>query len=191
MKINIFWFRRDLRLDDNNALFQAASSGLPVLPVFIFDTNITDELPADDPRITFIYETLSSINNKLAEYGSSVLILKGDPESIWEELVRSYDINAVYINKDYEPYAIQRDNAIETLLKKHGIALLKFKDQVIFEESEIIKSDNNPYTVFTPYKNRWLKDLEAKLPLKIFDSSNLKQVLFHKLLNFLSPEDGV
>ena len=111
MKINIFWFRRDLRLDDNNALYQAASSGLPVLPVFIFDTNITDELPADDPRIRFIYETLSSINNKLTEYGSSVLILKGDPESLWEKLVRSFDINAVYINKDYEPYAIQRDNA--------------------------------------------------------------------------------
>ena len=103
-------------------LFQAAGSGLPVLPLFIFDTNITDELPADDPRITFIYETLSSINNKLTEYGSSVLILKGDPESVWKELVRSYDINAVYINKDYEPYAIQRDNNIEALLKKHGIA---------------------------------------------------------------------
>jgi deoxyribodipyrimidine photo-lyase len=182
-KIDIFWFRRDLRLDDNNALFQAASSGLPVLPLFIYDSNITDELTADDPRITFIYETLFAINSKLAEYGSSVLILKGDPESLWEELVRSYDINAVYVNKDYEPYAIHRDNNIEALLKKHDIAFKKFKDQVIFEEEEIIKSDNKPYTVFTPYKNRWLKNLEAKLPLRIFDSSNVKQFYF-KIFDF-------
>ncbi len=186
MKINIFWFRRDLRLDDNNALFQAASSGLPVLPLFIFDSNITDELPANDPRITFIYETLSSINNTLTEYDSSVLILKGDPESLWEELVGSYDINTVYVNKDYEPYAIQRDNIIEALLKKHGIAFQKFKDQVIFEEEEIIKSDNKPYTVFTPYKNRWLKNLEAKLPLRIFDSSNVKQ-FYSKTFEFPAP----
>jgi deoxyribodipyrimidine photo-lyase len=162
-------------LDDNNALFQAASSGLPVLAIFIFDNNITDELPANDPRITFIYETLSSINNKLAEYGSSLLILKGDPESLWEELVRSYDINAVYVNKDYEPYAIQRDNVIQALLRKHCIVFQKFKDQVIFEEGEILKSDNKPYTVFTPYKNRWLKNIEEKLPLRIFDSLREKQ----------------
>jgi deoxyribodipyrimidine photo-lyase len=175
MKINIFWFRRDLRLDDNNALFHATSSGLPVLPVFIFDNNITDELPANDPRITFIYETLSSINNTLTEYGSSVLILKGDPESLWKELVGSYDINTVYFNKDYEPYAIQRDNIIETLLKTYGIAVQKFKDQVIFEEDEILKSDKKPYTVFTPYKNRWLRNLEEKLPLRMFDSFKVKQ----------------
>jgi deoxyribodipyrimidine photo-lyase len=168
MKINIFWFRRDLRLDDNNALFQATSSGLPVLPLFIFDNNITDELPDNDPRITFIYETLSSINSKLAEYDSSVLILKGDPESLWEELVRSYDINTVYVNKDYEPYAIHRDDSVEALLGKKGISLLRFKDQVIFEEDEILKGDKTPYTIFTPFKNRWLKHLDAILPLKVF-----------------------
>jgi deoxyribodipyrimidine photo-lyase len=184
-KINIFWFRRDLRLDDNNAFFQATSSGLPVLPLFIFDNNITDELPANDPRLSFIYETLSSINDKLNESGSSVLILKGDPESIWEELVRSYEINTVFFNKDYEPYAIQRDKAIETLFIKNGIAFQKFKDQVIFEEDEILKSDNNPYTVFTPYKNRWLKNLEANLPLRISDSINVK-LLYPETFNFPS-----
>ena len=88
MKINVFWFRRDLRLEDNNALFQATSSDLPVLPLFIFDTNITEELPADDPRITFIYETLCSINNKLAEYGSSIFILRGDPVIFMEKTDR-------------------------------------------------------------------------------------------------------
>jgi deoxyribodipyrimidine photo-lyase len=171
MKINVFWFRRDLRLEDNNALFQSTSSGLPVLPVFIFDTNITEELPADDPRITFIYESLRSINNKLAEYGSSIFILRGDPVTSWKKLTGTFDINAVYINKDYEPYAIQRDNSVEKLLKEDGIALLRFKDQVIFEESEIVKSGNDPYTVFTPYRNRWLKDLIEVLPIKNFDQN--------------------
>jgi deoxyribodipyrimidine photo-lyase len=158
MKINIYWFRRDLRLDDNSALNQALKSGLPVLLMFIFDTNITNELPADDPRVSFIYERLSSINYELKKSGSSVSVLKGDPVKIWNEVIVSYDINSVYINKDYEPYAIQRDDAIEALLKKNQIKLLRFKDQVIFEEEEILKSDNKPYTVFTPYKNRWLQE---------------------------------
>jgi deoxyribodipyrimidine photo-lyase len=176
-KINIFWFRRDLRLDDNIALFQAAGSGLPVLPVFIFDTNITSGFPADDPRITFIYEMLLSINHKLAEYNSSVFILKGDPLSSFVRLTESYDINAVYINKDYEPYAIHRDNLIEDLLKKKGISFFKFKDQVIFEEDEILKSDNKPYTVFTPYKNCWLKNLEGNPKVKICDTLPGNQLL--------------
>ena len=158
MKINVFWFRRDLRLDDNTALDKALSSGLPVLPLFIFDNNTTDELQTDDPRINFIYESLASINGELTKKGSSVLILKGDPAKTWKELLVLYDINAVYANKDYEPYSIQRDNAIEKLLERKGISFLRFKDQVIFEESEILKPDNTPYTVFTHYKNRWLKE---------------------------------
>ena len=185
--INIFWFRQDLRMDDNNALYQAASADLPILPLFIFDTNITDELPSDDPKITFIYETLSSINKKLAEYGSSLLLLKGDPESLWEELVRTYEINTVFVNKDYEPYAIERDNTIETLLKKRGIKFLKFKDRVIFEEDLILKSDNKPYTVFTAYKNRWLKEIETIIPLKVFHA-DLRNRLYRMNYEFPSPD---
>jgi deoxyribodipyrimidine photo-lyase len=177
-KINIFWYRRDLRLEDNTALHHAALAGLPVLPVFIFDTNITDELPAGDPRITFIYETLSSINNQLAAFNSSILIMKGDPLSSWQKLTVSLDINAVYINKDYEPYAIHRDDAVEDLLRENGIPLLRFKDQVIFEENEILKGDNTPYTVFTPFNKRWLKHIEGILPLKVVED--------HPEANFLS-----
>ena len=158
MKINIFWFRRDLRLDDNTALDKALSSGLPVLPVFIFDTNIIEELQPDDPRINFIYESLARINAELNKTGSSVLIRKGDPAETWKELMELYDINAVYTNKDYEPYSIQRDNTIEKLLQRKGISFFIFKDQVIYEEREILKHDNTAYTVFTPYKNRWLKE---------------------------------
>jgi deoxyribodipyrimidine photo-lyase len=161
--INIFWFRRDLRLEDNTALDKALASGLPVLPVFIFDTNITDELPHDDARISFIHETLSDINNILQKAGCSIYVLKGDPEEKWEEIIVSFDINAVYINKDYEPYAIRRDNAVEELLEKNRISLLRFKDQVIFEESEVLKPDSKPYAIFTPYKNRWLKKLGENL----------------------------
>ncbi|MBP1665982.1 MAG: phrA [Bacteroidetes bacterium] len=127
MKINIFWFRRDLRIEDNTALDRALSSGLPVLPVFIFDTNITDELPADDPRIGFIHERLSDIDMNLRKSGSSLNVLIGNPEEKWKELVASLDVNAVYINKDYEPYAAMRDKEIEELLKKRGIGLFRFK----------------------------------------------------------------
>jgi deoxyribodipyrimidine photo-lyase len=164
MKINIFWFRRDLRLDDNTALDNALHSELPVLPVFIFDENIIEELPADDSRISFIYYTLSSINKELNKSGSAILIKKGNPEKVWKELIASYNINSVYYNKDYEPYAIQRDNVIEKLLVSNGITVKKYKDQVIFEEREILKSDNSPYTVFTPYKNRWLEKLRTLPP---------------------------
>jgi deoxyribodipyrimidine photo-lyase len=166
LKINIVWLRRDLRLDDNSALINALEAGLPVLTVFIYDTNIINELPTDDPRISFIYETLASINNELMNRGSSVYILKGNPVQLWQELIASFDINAVYINKDYEPYAIRRDNAVEDLLRKKQIPLLRFKDQVIFEEKEISKSDNNPYTIFTPYKNRWLEKISVQLPFR-------------------------
>lgn len=161
MKLNIFWFRRDLRLEDNTALNRALASDLPVLPVFIFDTNIIEELPPDDSRISFIHGTLSDINKSLQKNGSSVYVLKGDPGVLWQELSKTFDINAVFINKDYEPYAIQRDNEVEGILKRKGISLLRFKDQVIFEENEIIKSDNKPYTVFTPYKNSWMKKLST------------------------------
>ena len=166
MKLNIFWFRRDLRLEDNTALEKALASGLPVLPVFIFDTNIIDELPRDDARISLIHEKLLEINGILNRSGSSVKVLKGDPAKIWKQLISESDIHAVYINKDYEPYAINRDNKIEQILKKNGIKLFGFRDQVIFEEGEITKTDNNPYTIFTPYKNRWMKVLNEN-PLRM------------------------
>jgi deoxyribodipyrimidine photo-lyase len=190
MKINIFWFRRDLRLEDNTALHHALSAGLPVLPVFIFDTNITEELPIDDPRISFIYKTLSAINRELQKSGSSVSVLKGDPVTKWKDLIVSFDINSVFVNKDYDPYAIQRDNEIEVLLKKHQIPLLRFKDQVIFEEREILKSNYNSYTIFTPYKNRWLQKLAADMPLKmLFTSKKEMQGYFRCRFSFPSMED--
>lgn len=182
MKINISWFRRDLRLEDNTALREALNSGSPVLPLFIFDTNIINELPADDPRISFIYETLSSMNKVLQKEGSSFYIVKGDPEKVWRDLIASFDINSVFINKDYEPYGIERDAKIESLLKKNHINFLKFKDHVIFEEKEILKTDKNPYTIFTPYKNKWLQKFSSDLPLFTIDQKNKS----HNYLSYAS-----
>jgi len=160
MKINVFWFRRDLRLDDNTALNNALKEGLPVLALFIFDTDIIDELPADDARISFIHEKLSGINRELKMHGSSLLVLKGEPLAIWKKLKESYDISRVFINKDYEPYSITRESRVENYLNSNGITLFRFKDQVIFEENEVLTNDLKPYTVFTPYSKKWLQKLK-------------------------------
>ena len=189
MKINIFWFRRDLRLEDNTGLYKSLNSGFPVLPVYIFDTNITDDLPPDDPRISFMYKSISLINIDLQKSGSSILILKGDPEKIWKKLLASYEINAVYVNKDYEPYSIRRDNKIEILLQRHQIQFLRFKDQVIFEEKEILKSDGNPYTIFTPYKNKWLNIIADGQHLKNLNKSEETRNYYKNSLSFPSTGD--
>lgn len=188
-KINIFWFRRDLRLNDNTALSNALDAHLPVLPVFIFDNNIISELSDDDPRVSFIHKTLEEINNELNKSSSSVLILKGDPEIVWKKLIASFDINEVYINKDYEPYAIDRDNRIKIILDQHNITLNKFKDQVIFEGNEILKSDRNPYTIFTPYKNRWLLNIQFGSLKKNLHSNNTSANFFKCNHPFLSLKE--
>lgn len=165
--ISIVWFRRDLRLEDNSALDAALETGLPVLTVFMFDVNIIEELPVNDPRITFIYDNLTNIHQKLRKSGSSLLVRKGDPVKILDELTSKYNIDSVYINRDYEPYAIKRDQKAESLLRKKGIALKYFKDQVIHEGEEVLKDDGKPYTVYTPYKNKWLKNfykIKIQLP---------------------------
>jgi deoxyribodipyrimidine photo-lyase len=160
-KISVFWFRRDLRLEDNTALARALESGHAVLPLFIFDTQIIDELDHDDARVSFIYMQLQSIHQQLIALKSSLHVFKGDPLLVWKEVLTSYEINAVYVNKDYEPYALKRDREIEELLKIRGIPFHRFKDQVIFEEGEIVKNDGKPYTVFTPYKRKWIEKFQG------------------------------
>lgn len=155
-KISFFWFRRDLRLTDNPGLWTALKNESHVVPLFIFDTDITDELRKNDARISFIYNTLRQINAKFNERNSSLLIMKGKPLNVWKQLISTYKINSVYLNKDYEPYAIDRDLEIEKLLTSKGISLHAFKDQVIFEPEEVLNNQNKPYTVYTPYKNKWL-----------------------------------
>jgi deoxyribodipyrimidine photo-lyase len=178
MKLALFWFRRDLRFEDNTALHTALNSNNIVLPVFIFDDNILDELPDNDPRVNFIYDTLISLNKRLSKIQSSILVLKGKPLEIWKELIETYDISSVYVNRDYEQYAIERDEKIAHLLLKNGIELLDFKDQVIHEKSEVMKADGSPYTVFTPYKNKWLEHYTPTAVLPEVDYRNFHKKLF-------------
>lgn len=171
-EISFFWFRRDLRLDDNVGLFKSLQSQYLVIPLFIFDDAILDSLPKNDARVGFIHESLSIINQKLQEIGSSLLVKKGKTVAIWKELIQEFEIAAVFFNKDYEPFAIQRDWAISELLKANNINSFLFKDQVIFEEMEISKADGLPYTVYTPYKNKWLEKYNSMAPIPEYDTSD-------------------
>jgi deoxyribodipyrimidine photo-lyase len=154
-KTIFFWFRRDLRLEDNTGLLKALEEGAPIQPLFIFDTNIIDELSRDDPRVSFIYAQLERIHLQLRDRGSSLLVMNGNPVEILRRLMDSERIAAAYANKDYEPYARERDSTIGAMLKRRQIPFHLFKDQVIFEGDEVVKKDGKPYTVYTPFKRRW------------------------------------
>ncbi len=163
MKCNFFWFRRDLRLDDNAGLYHALKQDLPVIPIFIFDDNILKRLEdRSDARVTFIHDVISEIKEKLKELGSDLMIKYGDPIDVWTELVDKFDINAIYCNRDYESYAINRDQAVEQVLRAKNASLRTFKDHVIFEKDEVLKDNGEPYTVFTPYKRKWLARLDSR-----------------------------
>lgn len=162
-KISIFWFRRDLRLEDNAGLYHALRSGRPVLPVFIFDREILDQLEdRADARLSFIHDAVSSLHRALGEMGSTLLVRIGKPIEVFQALLAELDIAAVYTNRDYEPYAIARDQAVRDLLQIHGATFHDYKDHVIFDRDEVVKDDGKPYTVFTPYSKKWLAKLGSK-----------------------------
>jgi deoxyribodipyrimidine photo-lyase len=180
----IFWFRRDLRLDDNAGLHHALRRNDTVLPMFIFDTNILNQL--DDPfdaRVDFIHRSLKILKDEIEQLGSSLLILHGDPKEIFGTL----NAKAVYTNHDYEPYARMRDEHVEKILKAKGIEFNSFKDQVIFEKDEVIKDDGTPYTVFTPYSKKWKSKLDhfclKSYPIKkyLYRFKSLKPLPFPSL----------
>jgi deoxyribodipyrimidine photo-lyase len=170
--MNVFWFRRDLRLEDNAALFHALSEEENVLPIFIFDKNILSELPKDDARVTFIHLLLENINSALQKHKSSLAVFYGEPEKVFAELIQEYQVSAVFANHDYEPYAIKRDTEISKLLKAHGIPFKTSKDQVFFEKSDIVKDDGTPYVVFTPYSKKWLGQFH-KMEMRHYRSEDL------------------
>jgi len=160
--VALCWFRRDLRLDDQAALYHALRSGWKVVPVFIFDRNILDSLhtakdgtPTTDRRVEFIHAALANIHAALIKKGSSLQVFYGTPADAFRHWLQEYDVKAVFTNHDYEPYAQQRDEAIRTLLQEQGIAFQTSKDHVIFEKDEVVKDDGKPYTVFTPYSRKW------------------------------------
>ena len=163
-ELNIFWFRRDLRLYDNSGLSEATNGKLKVIPLFIFDTSITDKLPHDDKRINFIYDNLKKMDENLKkDFNSSITVYKGNPTEIFNKITSEYKINTVYTNNDYEPYAISRDNSIKKILSDKNIEFKSFKDEVIFEKNEVVKDDGKPYVVYTPYMRKWKSIFNADL----------------------------
>ena len=173
-KVSIFWFRRDLRLEDNMGLNHALSSNSPVLPIFIFDTEILDQLPENDARVTFIHKTIKGLSDHLKQnYNSSIAMYSGNPVEVFNSLANNYSIDVVYANHDYEPYALERDAAIKKLLTAKNVTFYTYKDQVVFEKDEIVKSDGKPYVVYTPFKNRWKEKFNPEKHLGFSDKPSI------------------
>lgn len=161
---NVFWFRRDLRLNDNAGLYHALRADYPVLAVFIFDRHILDKLQDKaDARVQFLHQTLEDLKKELQSLGSDLLVKYGKPEEIWPKIIAEFDINAVYTNHDYESYAIERDANVAEILAQGGQSFHTFKDHVIFEKLEVTKDDGLPYTVFTPYSRKWRAKLASRM----------------------------
>ncbi len=162
-EISIFWFRRDLRLEDNKGLYNALkNSHVPVLAIFIFDTDILDHLPKNDARLSFIIKCLNGLNKDLKAHKTAIQCFKGKPVEVFSNIFKKYRVKKVFTNTDYEPYARERDQKIAALCQKNESSFCSSKDHVIFEKEEVVKNDNTPYLVYTPYKKKWLKTLEAQ-----------------------------
>ena len=156
-QLSVFWFRRDLRIDDNVGLYHALKSGNKVLPIFIFDSEILEKLPSKkDARLEMIHTALGKLSDAMMENKCNVGMYHGKPKAVFEKLLEKYSVKKVFTNHDYEPYAKNRDEEIKNLLKKKGVAFETFKDQVIYEKSEITKDDGSPYRVYTPYSKKWI-----------------------------------
>ncbi len=162
--VSIFWFRRDLRLDDNAGLHAALRAGTPVVPLFVFDRHILDVLEdRDDARVTFLHGLVRGLRERFETLGVGMEVHYGSPEKVWRELLERYAVSAAYANEDYEPYAKERDASVAELLRRRGADLHLYKDQVIFAHDEVTKKDGNPYTVFTPYSKVWRDRLSSKM----------------------------
>lgn len=189
-KVNIFWFRRDLRLDDNLGFYKALRGKYPVLPIFVFDENILNELPENDARISFIFDQLQKMRTELQEHGSSLAMYHGNPKKIFKAICSEFQVQNVITNHDYEPYAKDRDAEISEELEKEKIGFYTFKDQVIFEKDEIVKEDGNPYVVYTPYMKKWKATFKEEQHLKIYYTSQVLDNLFqHSRLPNLTLSD--
>ncbi len=165
-KASVFWYRRDLRLDDNVGLYHALKGESAVIPIFIFDTEILEKLPKTDARVGFIHQQLVKIRKKLrSDFNSDLGIYHGKPVEVFDTLSKEFSIDTVFTNHDYEPYAKQRDKEVAEFLTDKGIGFKTFKDQVIFEKSEIVKGDGKPYVVYTPFKNKWKEQFNPSVDL--------------------------
>ena len=186
--INIFWFRRDLRTEDNAGLFHALNAGLPVLPVFIFDTDILSQLNPNDARVSFIYGQLLKLKNSFEKDGSSLKVFHGKPIEFFQQIMSEYTIDAVFTNRDYEPSARERDRKVKEFLEKKGIQFFDFKDQVIFDRNDIVKENGQPYTVFTPYLRKWKATFSDGAVNELPSQKLLRNLLKTKPFDFFTIE---
>jgi deoxyribodipyrimidine photo-lyase len=186
--MTIFWFQRDLRLDDNHGLFQALLNSETVLPIFIFDKIMLDELPVDDSRVTFIHESITDINVKLQKINKSLAVFHGKPEDVFEQIISEHNIDAVYSNHDYGPHALKRDAQLKSLFDQKSISFQTFKDHVVFERNEVVKDDGLPYVVYTPFSNKW-KDRLKNNPIVNYKSEDLLEKITTHSYPFLSLDD--
>jgi deoxyribodipyrimidine photo-lyase len=185
--LTLFWFRRDLRLEDNHGLYQALKTNDPVLPIFIFDTTILDKLEEQaDQRVQFIYEQIQLLKVSLENEGSTLLVCYGNPVAVYQQLASNLHLKAVYTNHDYEPYARRRDQAVAECLAAYQITFHSFKDQVIFEKDEVMKDDGTPYTVFTPYMKKWKALFRPEMAYSLESSALLHHCLQTNPLYLLS-----
>lgn len=168
-KVSVFWFRRDLRLEDNVGLYHALASEFPVFPIFIFDETILKKLEdKKDRRVDYIHQVLSTINNGLKTFNARLNTFYGNPSDVFKILSEKYDIQGVFCNRDYEPQAIKRDTEIYQFFNERNIPFKAFKDQVIFDKNDVVKNDGTPYTVYTPYSKKW-KELLREENYKSYD----------------------
>ena len=165
----IFWFRRDLRLFDHKVLHEALTECDSVSPIFIFDPSILDHLQRNDHRVQYIFDNLKALNKSLESKQKSIQIFYGKPTSIFKQLVEENSIQSVYTSADYEPYARKRDGEIAEFLREKNIEFVRKKDGVIFEQDEVVKDDGSPYVVFTPYKKKWMSQLNPEEDFKEFN----------------------
>ncbi|GAB4021482.1 cryptochrome/photolyase family protein [Spirosoma koreense] len=154
--LSLCWLRRDLRLEDNAALYHALKSGHAVLPVFIFDRTILDPLEdRRDRRVQFIHQRLHDLQQQLTKMGSTLLVYYGEPVAVWTQILTTLSVAGVYTNTDYETYAKQRDKQIEQLVREQGVGFHSYKDQTIFAGDELLTGKKTPYTVFGAYQRKW------------------------------------
>lgn len=201
-KVSVFWFRRDLRLHDNAGLYHALKSGYPVLPVFIFDREILDKLEdKKDRRVSFIHQAIHDLQNQLRQSGSSLLVKYGSPSEVFPALLEEYDVETIFLNHDYEPYALERDEMVQEFVRSEGVDFRTYKDQAIFEKNEVLSGAGSPYTVFTPYSRKWKEKLNTFylksypnekyfsnfLQTKPFIIPALEEMGFEKLTENFSP----
>ena len=195
-KLTIFWFRRDLRLDDNVGLYNALNGSNDVIPIFIFDSNIINKLPNNDPRIKIIHNALVTMNNVLKKYEINIACFKGNPLNIFKDLVKKNIVDKVIFNHDYEPYARKRDKEIISFLELNNVEFRSYKDHVVFEKSEVVKNDGSPYKVYTPFSRVWIKKYNSQQKInfsseklfKNFSSNHSLPFLSFSELGFLNPK---